>query len=120
MIVDDILKTDPAEDGPPPIFPERGLLAGVINHAFLDACQKTNESQKKDSVAFDAVDFLMGKRSDPYFELININANAAREALVKKTAYLPEYEKFRYWLRFWNSGIPLNALGKIPAGRRAA
>ena len=118
MIVD-IIKTDPAEDRPPPALPERGLIAGIINQAFSDACQKTTGSENA-SVAHDAMDFLMSSRSDLFFSMLKIDAGAAREALIKKTAHFPEYAKFRYWLRFWKSGIRLNEHGKVPAGRRVA
>ena len=96
-------------------IPERGLIAGIINHAFADACERTQNAQFGGR-ALDGVDFLMSKRSDPYFELLEIDPKWAREGLLEKTRFLPCYSKFRFWLRVWGHKIELNDSGAIKAG----
>lgn len=96
-------------------IPERGIIAGVINFAFADACERTQNSAFN-GIALDAMDFLMTSRSDPWFELLDINPEAARESLLNKTAVLPCYAKFRFWYRVWGGGMQVTASGKIKTG----
>lgn len=96
-------------------IPELGIIAGVINFAFADACQRTQNSEFG-GVALDGMDFLMTSRSDPWFELLDINPEAARESLLNKTSVLPCYAKFRFWYRVWKSGMDVTDSGHIKTG----
>ena len=111
------MEEDIKSDFDPVIYdiPERGIIAGVINFAFADACQRTQNSEFG-GVALDGMDFLMTSRSDPWFELLDINPEAARESLLNKTSVLPCYAKFRFWYRVWKSGMDVTASGKIKTG----
>lgn len=110
------MEEDIKSDYDPVIYdiPERGIIAGVINFAFADACQTTKNSNFR--VAFDGMDFLMSSRSDPWFELLEINPEAARESLLNKTSVLPCYAKFRFLYRVWKNRIRVSSSGKIKTG----
>jgi hypothetical protein len=94
-------------------IPERALIAGVINQAFTDASSKTCGKD----VQVEAIDFLMTERSDPFFELLDIDPSAARESLVRKTGSDPRYQTFRHALRMWRSSFRFSANGRILAGK---
>lgn len=111
------MEEDIKSDFDPVIYdiPERGLIAAVINFAFADACQTTKNSEFG-GIAYDGMDFLMSSRSDPWFELLEINPEAARESLLNKTSVLPCYAKFRFWYRVWKNRIRISSSGKIKTG----
>lgn len=97
----DTLKAEP-DMQPREVVPERSFVSAIINCAFEDACRAGSTFEER-AWAEDGMDFLMSHRSDPYFELIGIEPEAAKESLIRSTQDFPKLMVFRNRLRKWRA-----------------
>lgn len=110
------LETKPLENS------DLSLIAGVIQQAIADAKESGVDRNRNpiqiQEQALDAVDFLFSQRSDPYFELLSIDPDAAREGILRRIREttpgnlpvaaskrrLKEAQTFRLWYMAWMDG----------------